>query len=89
MERRPTFDVSDAPGCWPSSPALTTRPQHHEARVDAYGLETGYDAPALTTSVMLHVCRRNLRNGLEQDGTRRDAAGYRHLSIPSGYEVRV
>jgi hypothetical protein len=39
--------------------------------------------------VMLHVCRRNVRNGLEQDGTRRDAAGYRLLSIPSGYEVRA
>jgi hypothetical protein len=38
---------------------------------------------------MLHVCRRSLRNGMEQDGTRRDAAGYRLRSIPGGYEVRA
>jgi hypothetical protein len=30
---------------------------------------------AVGFSVMLHVCRRNVRNGLEQDGTRRDTAG--------------
>ncbi len=62
----------------------TTRPYaRQEARVDlsdARGQEAGYNpqrsprAPALTTAAMLHVCRRNLRNGLEQDGTPWDAA---------------
>jgi hypothetical protein len=41
------------------------------------------------SSVMLHVCRRNVRNGLDQDGTRRDAAGYRLQIIPGSYEVRA
>ncbi|RKG85368.1 hypothetical protein D7V97_43560, partial [Corallococcus sp. CA053C] len=38
---------------------------------------------------MLHVCRRSLRNALEQDGTKRDAAGYRLQVIPGGCEVRA
>jgi len=42
-----------------------------------------------SSSAMLHVCRRSLRNVLEQDGTTRDAAGYRLLSIPGGCEVRA
>ncbi len=43
----------------------------------------------VTGAAMLHVCRRNVRNGLEQDGTRRDAAGYRLQIIPGGYAVRA
>jgi Transposase zinc-binding domain len=38
-----------------------------------------------TGAAMLHVCRRSLRNGMGQNGTTRDAAGYRLQIIPGGY----
>ena len=39
--------------------------------------------------IMLHVCRRSLRNGLGQDGTSGDAAGCLLPTAPGGYEVRA
>ena len=39
--------------------------------------------------VMLHVCRRSVRNEPDRGGTGGDAAGCRFPSIPGGYEVRA
>ena len=60
---------------------LATRPASMRPAWD-----TRHEAPG---PAMLLVCRRSLGNVLGQDGTARDAAGYRLLSIPGGYEVRA
>jgi hypothetical protein len=90
---RPAWTRSEAPArttrrastCPVHAPGLDAHPG---ASARHYAQRT-LRALALTTSAMLHVCRRNLRNELEQDGTRRDAAGDRLPSIPGGYEVRA
>jgi hypothetical protein len=90
VDERRLSSRSSGCGIWARRQALTGKRASDVSGLDGHQEpQRSPRGPALTTSVMLHVRRRSLRNRMGQDGTTWDAAGYLLLSIPAGYEVKA